>query len=140
MFDFSNLRIEDKTSRFDIPQLGDGAHLMVRPAGQSNKPFHAAMLKRAGNHPTKTTIGTTLQDAERDRADDRVLYPKYVVAGGALPGSNGKLVYITHENAAAAIDALPDWLFDRLRVHCMRPDNFIDAFTPTPVPADVAGK
>lgn len=132
-FDFSTLEIEGKTAKFDLPWFvwfDDGAHLVVRPANESNPGYNEAMLSLSGNRQRAVVASGKLTnlDAKRDREDDRVLYPKHILVGWSGVRYKGEAADIPFSMEAAVefIGKLPEWVFDKLRVFCIRPENFIE--------------
>jgi len=127
--DFSHLEISEATARFDMPWVSPGAYLTVRTAMPENEDYQAASLRMSGNRQQAIALAGRLtnEDADEDRKEDRVLYPKYVVVGmgGVLNKKTGKEVPDTAENRRALVKALPRWIFDKLRLFCMRPERFL---------------
>lgn len=61
------------------------------------------------------------------RAPDREVYPGTIVYGWTTnTDADGNEVEYTDEDCAKFLAALPDWLFDRIRLYCMDPQNFVD--------------
>lgn len=132
-FDFSRLRIDNATARFDLPQVAPGAFLVVRPANEANRAFQSAALARSSKRQRMKTLttDTTADDARLDRDDDRVTYPQHIVVGwGGVKNRRGEAVPFTVENVTAFLAALPNWIFDKVRLFCLRPENFLRDETP----------
>jgi hypothetical protein len=132
-FDFSRLQIDQATARFDLPQVSPGAFLVVRPANESNRPFQSASLARASKRQRMKVLSTdtTAEDARLDRDDDRATYPQHIVVGwGGIKNRHGAAVPFSPENVAAFLLALPNWIFDKVRLFCLRPENFLRDETP----------
>ena len=147
-FDFSHMEIEDATAEFEFPPLSKlmpEPILIVRTATNENAKYNAASLRMSGKRKRKG-LGDALSalNARQDRDEDRILYPKYVAVGwSGVVDKSGNHVKFNHDNCKAFIAALPTWLFDRLRIFCMRPEGFLgedDALEMVePDPVAVAG-
>lgn len=132
-FDFSRLRIDQATARFDLPQVAPGAFLVVRPANEANRHYQSAALARSSKRQRLKVLSTdtSLEDSQLDRNDDRVTYPQHIVVGwGGIKNRRGEAVPFTPENVAAFLAALPNWVFDKVRLFCLRPENFLLDETP----------
>ncbi len=141
-FDFAHCEIADRTVRFEMPMVSPEAYLIVRPATSENKQFNAGTLRMGGKRQRQVVQqgAMTIADVDADVEEDRVLYPKYVVVGwGGIFNKVGELVPFNLENCRAFIRKLPAYIFNRLRLFCMRPENFLpegdagDATPPNPV-------
>ena len=139
-FDFVYLNIDDATAELELQWLRGGPTLVVRPAGESNPAWQAGMLRLSGNRQRNVLSSgkVTKEDADRDRDDDRRLYPKTVIVGwrGVMSRATGKEVKFSVEACERFLKQLPDWVFNKIRIFCMRPENFISAEELEP---DVAG-
>lgn len=127
-FDFDHLQIENQTAKFEMPMVAPEAFLVVRPATPENKQFNAASLRMSGKRQRQIVQKGSLSsaDADADRREDRILYPKYIVVGwGGIEDKSGNPVKFTFENCKAFIAKLPTWIFDQCRVFCMRPERFL---------------
>ena len=128
-FDFGNLEIENKTAKFEMPMFRpSGAFLVVKPATPENGKFNAASLRMSGKRQRQIVSAGSLtsDDANQDRSEDRLLYPRYVVVGwGGIFDKKGDPVKFDYENCKAFIKMLPKWIFDRLRIFCLRPERFL---------------
>lgn len=148
-FDFSHMQIEDATAEYELPPLSKlmpEPILIVRTATNENAKYNAASLRMSGKRNRRLLSGSSLSavHAKQDRDEDRILYPKYVVVGwSGVVDKDSSPVKFNHDNCKAFIAALPTWLFDRLRIFCMRPEGFLpedDALEMIePDPVDVAG-
>lgn len=144
-FDLSRLEISEATARFDMPWVSDGAFLLVRPATPENEKYSAASLRMGGRRQRGVVAAGSLSASavDDDREEDRVLYPKYVIVGwGKILDSHREPAEFTPENCRAFVKALPLWIFDKLRLFCMRPERFLDegdADEAMPDPVGVAG-
>lgn len=126
-FDFGRLEISNATAVFELPQVCPGAAVVVRPATE-NKQFAAGMLRLSGQRQRNIAQSgrITVDDAKQDRLDDRKLYHKHIVVKlVGIKNKAGEVVESTQANIKAFLDALPDWLFDKIRIFCLRPDNFV---------------
>lgn len=124
VFNLRRLHIEDAVERFDLSLVRKGAFLMVRPATEANRGYQDAMLakatKRTGTSPTPEQLAKLI------RADDLDAYSRHVVQSwGEIYDAEGKAAPCTPENVFGFLTALPDWLFDRLRLFCIQPEKFI---------------
>ena len=122
-----------KNVQFDLPEIGEGAALIVAPAGETNQEFFKAILK-AGGTPAKgmrqkklVVTEVTPEEVKKQRTVDREMFAKYVVKGFVkVVDTNGKDVTFSSENVTDLINALPTWLFDELRKFCTDISNFTD--------------
>ena len=146
-FGFDRLEIENRTARFDMPWVSPGAFLEVRPATSENTQYNAASLRMSGKRQRQIAASGSLtsDDADQDRKEDRVLYPKYVAVGwgGVIDKKTGEPVPFTREASRAFFAKVPAWIFDRCRIFCMRPERFLDqeelSEITEPNPVEVAG-
>lgn len=145
-FDFAYLEISKATARFDMPWVTHDAYLVVRTATSDNEKYNEGSIRMSSKRMTRqAATGTiTSADAEQDRQEDRVLYPKYVIVGwGGIEDKKGDAVPYSPQNCKAFIAILPAWIFDRLRLFCMKPERFLDdgdlAESMDPNPVAVAG-
>ena len=129
-FDNSHLEIGDKVRRFDLPWLKTpGAFLMVKPAIESNEKYNAGMLRMNGQRKRQSggLAKLTAEEAAQDRSEDEVLYSKYVVVGwGGILNKPGQEVPFSQPACRAFLASLASWVFDRVRVYCLRAENFLD--------------
>lgn len=127
-FNFAHLQIDEAVSRIDLPWVRPGAYLIVRPANEANKGYQGGMLALSGRRQRMATASLTADDAKRDRDDDRILYPHHVVVNwGGIVNREGIAVPFSRENVTAFLKQLPNWLFDKVRVHALRPENFVSS-------------
>jgi len=135
-FNFDHLQIEGKTARFDMPMVCPGAYLDVLTAAEANAAYHEASAALSGARVRNIATGQAQADrrnADLDRNEDRELYPLHVVVGwGGIKHTDGAPVPWSVAECAKFIAALPDWIFDRLRLFAMRPERFVT----TPPPAE----
>lgn len=129
VFDHSGLNIENATANFNLPWIGPEALLVVRPATPENSKYQVASNVRSDKRNRDLASGgaITLANTEQDRKDDRILYPRHVIVGWhGILDKDGKDAPFDLENCKAFIASLPTWIFDRLRIFCMRPERFLD--------------
>ena len=64
---------------------------------------------------------------EDNRADDRELFPKYIVKGwDDVVDSGGNEVPFSAEACREFFSQLPDWLFDDITEHAATLSNYLD--------------
>lgn len=125
MADFTHL----KTSKIDNVEftfyavVGEPT-LLVKFAGESNKPYFNEMLKVAEKHRMRRAK-LSLETIKTLRERDRELFPKYVVTGWrGVKDANGADVAFSREECEGFLRALDDDMFDDLRKFCDDPSNF----------------
>jgi hypothetical protein len=64
----------------DMPELGEEAQLLLRPATNANPGYYNALLRMNGKRARKLATSISTADIEKIRSDDRILFPKYVIA------------------------------------------------------------
>lgn len=119
---------KDGTGEITLYEVTGEPTLTVLPATESNRPYFNAFLKRA----RRLTRGreVTAETMTQTRNDDRALYPQFVIKGWKnVKDDTGQDAPFSKESAEQFVQALPDWLFDKLREFCINPMNFtqIDA-------------
>ena len=121
MFNFEKYNTSSRTIQVEVPELGPGATIECKFAGESNKPFYNAMLLLAGKRARRLKKGSqvTVDDVIKNRAEDAVLYPKHVFVGWeGVRDSDGNLVEYSPEVAKELCLQLCDQapgIFDRIR-------------------------
>lgn len=146
-FGFAALELENKTARFEMPWVSPGAFMEVRPATSENTAYNAASLRMSGKRQRAIAASGTLtsENANQDRQEDRVLYPKYVAVGwgGIFNKKTGEAIKFEQDVLREWFAKCPAWIFDRMRIFCMRPERFLDqddlAEVTEPNPVEVAG-
>lgn len=137
-FDFGHLDISEATARFELPWVAPGAYLIVRPANEVNRPYREGVLSLSGKRHKAAASATGIdpESANQDREDDRKLYPRHVVVngGGIQNKARQPVSMLVLDNKVAFIKALPNWIFDKLRSFCLRPENFVRS--PDELPPD----
>lgn len=142
MTDFSHLgRLEvsrDDLVPFTFDEIDPPPMLLVR-CTVGNAGYQAAIraqradiqrrARRARERRGKSRRG---RGAERDpvfeltREADRAAYPGNVVGDWRdVVDSEGADTPYGDEDCERFLRALPDWLFDRLRLYCLDPENFV---------------
>lgn len=132
MTDFSHLQKLDVATAdavdFELFQLEGEPVLKVRPATEANKPYFNAVLRRSSRTQRALTArNMNAGTVAANRREDRELYAAHIVCGWSrIVDSEGKDVPYTKEAARDFLAALPDWIFDDLRVFCGNPSNFLE--------------
>lgn len=140
-FDFGYAHIDEAIKELPLPWLRGEPVLLVKPATEANEKFRAAMLRTSGKRQRNVLMKGKVDaaDADQDRDDDRALYPRYVIVGWRnVKNKEGKPVEFTIDACLAFIAALPNWIFDKIRVFCMRPENFVDVVDEDPASEPLA--
>ena len=122
-----------KLPTFDLPEIGEGAGIIVAMAGESNVDYFRAVLKQTpsdkGSRKKKKNEVVEISPAEvkKQRGIDRNMFGKHVVKGFTkIIDDKAVTVVFNEENAITLMNALPDWLFDELRTYCTNVSNFTD--------------
>lgn len=128
-----------RTARMTLFGLEDEPVLILAPATESNKPYFNGLLKRSRNNVSRLQAQQfTAELTKANRDDDRRLYAEFVVKGWErVRDDQHQLVDFTLENVQAFLEALPDYIFDDVRVFATAPRNFIDDLVSNP--EEVAG-
>lgn len=119
--------ISEATSWLNMPELGDGARILLAPANDSNPHYYNAMLRASGDRVRAMVRSDkiTAEDAAHNRDDDRTLYPKFVIRSWEnVMGMDGTSVPFSRENAKELCAVLPNHLMDRIRNHAATPERF----------------
>lgn len=118
--------VKGKTAWMEMPELGDEAKLLLRPATQENKSYWNAMLRKSSRGLRRMARGRIrADDLNRNRKEDRELFPEYVMADWwKVPDENGNYVDFSKENAKELCEQLPDHLFDRVRNFAASAEEF----------------
>ena len=133
MTDFSHLDKMhvrgDKSVPYTIFEIAyNGVHpiLYVKHAGETNKPYFNALLRRnANNRRIMQAGGIRPETLEESREDDRKVFPEYVITGWKdVTDANGKPVSYSKSECKACLKALPNHMFDQLRLFAGDPFNF----------------
>lgn len=113
--------------RFTFYSIAGEPWIMVRPAGDMNKPYYNAVLKRSAKNRQRMLRGNLDEAAiARNRNEDKELYPIHVFSGtwGGWLNESGVEVPYSPDNAKALLGELPDDQFDELRAFCNEHSNF----------------
>lgn len=103
--------------------------LECHPATEQNAPYYRTVMKQAAKTAMRVRSGTMSPAMIAEaREQDRDLFPKHVIKDWPTPplDSEGEPAAATVENFAGFLEALPDYMFDKLRVHLSNPSNFVD--------------
>jgi hypothetical protein len=141
-FDFGYLSLDEATAEFEMPWIRGTPTMIVRPANEANGAWQSGMLKLSGNRQRAQLASgrVSAEDAKKDREDDRKLYPRYVVVGWRnVVDPRGNPVKFSAEACDRFLRALPNWIFDKLRIFCMRPENFVGDAPVEPDVTELAG-
>ena len=72
----------------------------------------------------------TLEGLDANRADDRELYPLFIITGwGNVFDTNQQPVAFSQSVCKEFIAQLPAWIFDDIRVFCSQASNFVNVAT-----------
>ncbi len=115
------------TTTYEIVEV-DGAPILTGVfAGETNKPFYNALLKRSARNARRFKANKmTSKELQDNRNHDRELYPEYVITGwSGVVDNHGNEAEFTKENCALFVSALPDWIFDDVRNFFANPESFI---------------
>lgn len=132
--DFSNITAlavtKDHTTDFTMYTVVGEPILTLKPAGEANKPYFNALLKKTGKYARRlkaSKINAAMLAENRD--EDRALFPKYVIEGWSKRppiDATGKPAPFSEENCIAFVEALPNDVFDEMRDHAAGMENFRD--------------
>ena len=125
----SNLKVRpSKQIEFTFERIAGEPALMVRSSSESNKPYLNALLKSGRRALRKMRGGKMSAEVlAANRDQDRELFTKHIVVdwkAETVRNAAGKPVKFSPEACAAFLQALPNDLFDELRVFCGDVDNF----------------
>jgi hypothetical protein len=136
-FDFGHLdKLQiAKTAEVPLPEIlnVDGTYpvLIGKFAGESNKPFHNAVLKRMKIRGRRGAMNISARAAKEARDEDKELYPSLVFTGWRnVQTQSGEDVPFSVAAASAFVERMPTWLFDRIRVFFSDPSTFLDENEP----------
>jgi len=134
--DLSRFDITQAMAWVDMPELGDKARILIKPATEANPAYYNAMLALSGKRVRQMvkTDKMTAEDAALNRDDDRGLFPRYVIVkwenveSENEPGSegvddDGHVIY-NRGVAQQLCDELPSQLMDKLRNTASTPERF----------------
>jgi len=136
-------------SWLEMPELGSNARLLLNPATEANKPYYNAMLKLSGKRARNLARNGTIsvEDLQKNRDEDRILYPKYVIAGWECveteedrerEDEDKEYIEYNMDVASELCRKLPPHLFDRVRNHAATPEQFYPDDEMPPVAEELA--
>ncbi len=116
------------TSRFHFPDIDGFPWLEVRPAGETNKPYMNAAMRRV-DRQSILRGKLTAEESARERQESIPLYAEHILTGacgGWIDEETGAEVPspLSMEARIALLKQLPSDLYDGLRRHC----NDLSAF------------
>ncbi len=135
MADFQQLKglqvVAEKTVPYTLYQVAGEPVLHLAPATEANRPYFNGLLKRSRRNRQRIQAGAfdarVLSD---NRDDDRVLYSQFIVkAWEKVVDSKNQPVDFNQENVLDFLNALPNWIFDDLRLFANDSQNFIESPT-----------
>lgn len=148
MFKTKHLHVDHARAWFPAPWYGPNAKIRVKCAHDTVNP--QLQIARTFEHEklkdgVDVVRGTVSPEASAGIRDvDRKLYPIHVIDGwSGVLGTDGSEVPHSREAAISLLteEHMPSWIFDELRLFCMRPRNFVHESAPSPaVMESVAGK
>ena len=118
---------------YDIEnQDGSSPILILSPAGEVNKEYFNALLRRSRrNMPQIQAQKFNTELIESNRANDRELYARYIVRGWKkVQDEKGRDVIFNEENCLGFLKALPHWIFDDARNFATKVRNFTEVDIP----------
>lgn len=128
---FANLKGAEVSAqskvRYTFLDIEGEPWIEVRPAGETNKPYFNAVLKRQAANRRRLVRGQVDEAMlSRSRTEDRELYPQHVLTGawGGWKDESGNDIPCTPEAMRELMQQLPDYQFDGLRSFCNEPTNF----------------
>ncbi len=139
-FDYlKKFEVKDNTAEYTIFQIDGEPTLILKPAVESNKPYFNSVLRKSRKKVKAAQAGSiNSQMIKENRAEDRELFPKYVIVGWKnVVDNEGKESPFSEENCSDFINSLPDWLFDQIRTFASASENFVNDTIDT---IDIGGK
>ena len=121
----------DTTAELTLHQIDVGGvspTLIVKPSTDANKPYFNALLKRSGRNMRQLQAGKiTAGLIEENRAEDRELFPKFVIVGWKdMLDADGNSIEFTPQDCRDFVGSIPDWLFDDITNFTKNPQNFLN--------------
>lgn len=98
--------------------------LRVRYAGEGNTPYINAILAYGRKQVSKGKVLIDEVHLDKNRRQDRELYPKYVIVGWEEPMVTDEGRPATDADIPDFIAALPIDMMDGLRAYCSNPENY----------------
>jgi hypothetical protein len=128
--DFSHLlrlHVEGgRTSAFELSDVHGNPVLHGVLAGEPNKPYFNALLKRSAKKRLRAGKPVTVDEVKENRDHDRDLFPRMVLKRWErVVDSAGQPVPFNEENCRAFLGMLPDHIFDSVRNHFADHQNFV---------------
>jgi hypothetical protein len=146
MVDFSNLKrfnvSPDSIVPFRLTQLDGEPVLQVAPATEANKTYFNALLAQTKESLRELSQkGASAESVELQRELAKELFAVHIVRGwsGVLDVAGNEVPW-TRANCVAFLDALPGWIFDRIRDFCSNSANFIGPREAAPAELDATAK
>ena len=120
----------DQTQEFPIDEIRVNEKtpvLIVRTALSGNKAYRNEVLKDAARISRGGRVRVSGRMVEDNRARDQELYAKHIICGWRdVVDGEGNPVEYTAENGREFLEAIPDFVFDALRLFCNDPASFSD--------------
>ena len=135
MVDFTNLDQYKVTSanvkEYPLVEIAGEASLMVRSCNEGNSGYMNGLLRITGQDDggrrSKQSKGLSADKMDETREYDRELYPEHVITGwSGVVDAEGKEVKYSVKVCREFLNALPDWIFDRIRIYVSDPENFLN--------------
>lgn len=147
MFDrLHALSPEGRTYRMELPWVGPDAAIELKFAGESNRPYFSALLRRTAKRVRKgrnvrLDPETVRSEMVKGREEDRELYPAHVMTSNwwGINDDEGSPVENTLESRKEFCQQLPVWIFDMVRNAAAAPENFVEEDEEPPDPQELAG-
>lgn len=136
--DFSHLDLlqvnKENTAEYEIYEIETAPTLIVRCTADNNE--YQAKIRGMREQITRKLNSKKKQQRKRSRITDQIFdllrnpdreaYPGMVVVGWTTnKDANGEEVEYSDEACTDFLKALPDWLFDGIRMFCIDAQNFI---------------
>lgn len=124
-FDFKPLQVNaQQTSNYTIYSIENTPTLTLAPANQVHKAYFNEVLRR--NSQASRVKAQNVALLEKNREEDRELYAKYILKGWKnVKDRSGNDVAFSQENALAFLQAIPDYIFDEIRIYAQATENFL---------------
>jgi len=128
MVDFSNIKKADVSEaslvKYELSQLEGDMCLTLAPATDANKAYLNAVLKRSKMLSRGKVNNVTADMIIENRNNDKKLYAEHIIKEWNVVDVNGAEVEFNKENVSAFLDALPNYIFDEIRIFAANPVNF----------------
>jgi hypothetical protein len=126
--DFSNLSrlalVPGKSSRFIFYEVEGRPWIEGLSMTETNRAYTNARLKK--NRRFARVKQLDAHAIAESRRIDKELFVLHVARDWFWPEKDGSEVPFTPENLSAMLEALPDWLFDRMAEHFRDEGNFVE--------------